>query len=50
MTRHVDEMIPGAYCLGYTKDGHPRHPLFMKGDIESILFEKRGVYRWGEGD
>ena len=50
LARDVAEMIPGACCLGYTKDGHPRHPLFMKGDTEPILFEKKGVYRWGEGD
>jgi hypothetical protein len=22
----------GALCLGMTKDGHPRHPLYVKGD------------------
>jgi hypothetical protein len=22
----------GVHCLGMTKDGHPRHPLYVKGD------------------
>lgn len=24
------------YCLGTTKDGHPRHPLYLKGDTKLI--------------
>ena len=27
------------YCLGRTKDGHPRHPLFVAGDVTPIPFE-----------
>lgn len=26
------------YCLGVTKDGHPRHPLYMKGDARLKRF------------
>ena len=26
------------YCLGKTKHGHPRHPLYVKADTEPILF------------
>lgn len=26
------------YCLGHTKDGHPRHPLYVKGDQPLELF------------
>lgn len=26
------------YCLGTTKDGHPRHPLYVKGDTMPQLF------------
>lgn len=26
-------IIDGAYHLGLTKDGHPRHPLYLKGDL-----------------
>ena len=25
-------------CLGTTKDGHPRHPLYVKGDTELVRF------------
>lgn len=25
-------VVQDAYCLGTTKDGHPRHPLFVRGD------------------
>ena len=46
----VAEMIPDACCLNYTKDGHPRHPLFVKGDTEPVLFERKEVYRRREGD
>lgn len=26
------------HCLATTKDGHPRHPLYVKGDTEPIPF------------
>lgn len=45
LARHVAEMVPDAWCLGYTKDWHPRHPLFLKRDTEPVLFERKGVYR-----
>lgn len=28
----VIKMIPKLHCLGLSKDGHPRHPLYLKGD------------------
>jgi len=28
-----------VYCLGRTKDGHPRHPLYMRKDLIPVLFE-----------
>jgi hypothetical protein len=28
------------YCLGVTKNGFPRHPLYMKADSQPILFKK----------
>lgn len=34
----VAAMFPGAYCLKKTKDGHPWHPLYVKADVEPILF------------
>ena len=27
-----------VYCLGVTKDGHPRHPLYVRGDTRLVLF------------
>ena len=29
------------YCLGTTKHGHPRHPLYVKAETQPILFEER---------
>ena len=26
------------HCLGLTKDGHPRHPLYLKKSTEAIIF------------
>ena len=26
-------------CLGTTKDGHPRHPLYVRGDQPFVPFE-----------
>jgi hypothetical protein len=26
----------GLICLGLTKDGHPRHPLYVRGDAELV--------------
>lgn len=26
------------YCLGLTKHGHPRHPLYMKNNTQLIIF------------
>ena len=38
--RHVVAMLRkyGAqlWCLGVTKDGHPRHPLYVRGNTEVI--------------
>jgi hypothetical protein len=28
----VVKMIPNLQCLGLTRDGHPRHPLYLKAD------------------
>lgn len=39
--RHVYEIFKGGplrriVCLGKTKDGSPRHPLYVKGDTPLI--------------
>lgn len=28
----------GLFCLGRTKDGSPRHPLYAKGDLQPVPF------------
>lgn len=28
------------YCLALTKDGHPKHPLYIRDDAEPIIFKK----------
>lgn len=28
----------GPFCLGTTKGGHPRHPLYLKGDTEMVKY------------
>lgn len=30
----VRSFLKGLHHLGLTKDGHPRHPLYLKGDIQ----------------
>jgi hypothetical protein len=30
--KHGDEQFNVLYCLGVTKDNHPRHPLYVRGD------------------
>jgi hypothetical protein len=35
----VITMVPQLFCLGLTKDGKPRHPLFLKNDAELILWQ-----------
>ncbi len=32
-------LFPPVLCLGTTKDGHPRHPLYMKADAVLVPFE-----------
>lgn len=39
--RKVVEMLHGRtslLCLGVTKDGHPRHPLYVPGDAPLLAF------------
>jgi hypothetical protein len=40
--RQVIQMLTGrnnVYCLGKTKDGQPRHPLYIKGDANLESFD-----------
>lgn len=36
--RAVAKLIPNLMCLGKTKDGHPKHPLYLPSDAELIPF------------
>ncbi len=29
-----------VHALGLTKDGHPRHPLYVRGDVEPVLYPR----------
>ena len=33
----VRKMLPNLYCLGVTKPGQPRHPLYLRKDLLPIL-------------
>lgn len=55
----VLELLAGLplLCLGVTKDGHPRHPLYVKtgtplvpfdGDLLSAAACRAGYHRWSE--
>ena len=35
----VAAMFPNAYCLDRTKDGHPKHPLYIRADAKLIRFQ-----------
>jgi hypothetical protein len=45
---HCASIVVGAleaagcdlHCLGYTKDGAPRHPLYLRGDTELVPFTR----------
>lgn len=43
--RQVVEIFRNArarlFCLGTTKDGHPRHPLYVRGDQPLVPWEPR---------
>lgn len=35
------EFLRPAHCLGRTKDGHPRHPLYLSSETRPELFASR---------
>lgn len=39
--RYVEQLLAeqsiGIYALGLTKDGHPRHPLYLPSDIREVV-------------
>lgn len=37
--QHVLALLSGAYCLGVTKFGHPKHPLYLPSDARVRPFQ-----------
>ncbi|MEI8025274.1 MAG: DUF1643 domain-containing protein [Pseudomonadota bacterium] len=37
----VLKLLDSPYCLGITKHGHPRHPLYVRGEIKPIEFGEK---------
>jgi hypothetical protein len=37
----VIKLVPNLYCLGTTKTGQPKHPLFLPGDTKPLPFPGR---------
>ena len=38
---HVQELFGETWCLGITKRGNPRHPLYVPNNIEPIIYHKQ---------
>lgn len=36
----VIKMFPDAYCLGKSKDGFPKHPLYLKSNLKPTKFNQ----------
>lgn len=34
----VEKMIPNLYCLGKTKEGYPKHPLYVPYSVEPQIY------------
>lgn len=39
----VAARIPGLLCFGTTKDGHPKHPLYLRADTPLVPFASLGT-------
>ena len=37
----VERLLPGAFALGFTKQGSPKHPLYIKSDAPLIPLRDR---------
>ena len=42
VVRIVRETGAKLHCLGTTKEGFPKHPLYVKGDVKPVPFEPPG--------
>jgi hypothetical protein len=41
--REMLSLIGNAFCLGRTKNGSPRHPLYLGYDVKPLVYCKGGV-------
>lgn len=39
----IERLMPGAFALGFTKKGSPKHPLYIKSDAPLIPLRDRSV-------
>jgi len=37
----IRELLPDLWCFGTTKDGHPRHPLYLPSDVGIVKLDKK---------
>ena len=42
--KQVIEMFPNAVCLGLTKDGSPKHPLYIAAKTTPVAYDSPGFY------
>jgi hypothetical protein len=38
-TKSIDGLFRELYCLALSKEGNPKHPLYLKKDLKPILFK-----------
>jgi len=43
VAKMLTEESTGLVCLGTTKDGHPKHPLYVAGSTQRVRYRVRGV-------
>jgi len=36
---HIKELIESSWCFGLTQKGNPKHPLYLSGETEVVMFE-----------
>lgn len=38
--KDVIKLLPNMWCLGTTKNGYPKHPLYLRKDTQYVLLEE----------